>query len=384
MTGRTAWLVGALAVSMLLGAIGAAPGMAASPYVVGAVFDSSGPAAPLGTPERNTALMIEAAINRSGGINGHPLKLVVMDNASEETKCVLAVKKLIEEDKVLAIIGPSQTGTTLAVVPLVESAQVPLVSCAAAINIVDPVRKWVFKTPQSDNFAVEKLIDYMKPRKINKIAFINVNNAFGMSGLAQAEKLFPKAGIKIVAKEMFGPTDTDMTVQLAKIRAANPQAVVCWGTNPGPARVAVNMRTLGMKQPLFMSHGIANRKFIELAGQAAEGVIFPAGRLLVYNSIPKSDPRQAVLARYASLYQAAYKQEADTFGGHAWDALYMVVKALQKAGSSRPAIRRELENMKNFPGTAGFFNMSPRDHNGLNKDSFVMVKITKGDWQLIK
>jgi len=380
MTGRLL-LAGAAAVLLALALV---PAQAATPYVVGAVFDISGPASPLGTPERDTALMIEDMVNRAGGINGHPLKLVIYDNASEETKCVMAVKRLIERDKVLAIVGPSQTGTTLAVVDTVTRAKVPLVSCAAAIPIVDPVKPWVFKTPQSDNYAVAKLIDYFKTCGIKRIAFVNVSNAFGKSGLEQAQKLFPKAGIQIVAKEEFAPTDTDMTTQLTRIRMANPQAVVCWGTNPGPAMLAKNMRQLGMKQPLFMSHGVANRKFIELAGPAANGIIFPAGRLLVMESLSKTDPRYAVLAKYDQAFRARYNRAPDTFGGHAWDALFMVIEAIKKAGPDRAKIRTALEQTKNFVGTAGFFNMSAKDHNGLTKDSFVMVKISKGDWTLLR
>jgi len=381
----TRTVIGAgMLVLILLGGLLATGAAAPEPYVIGAVFDITGPASPLGTPERDTALLVEEAVNRAGGINGHPIRLVIYDNGSQETNCVLAVKKLIENDKVLAIIGPSQSGTTLAVVNIVEAARIPLVSCAASIKITEPVKPWVFKTPQSDSFAVMKLIDYMKPRKIQRIAFISVSNAFGMSGLEQAELLFPKAGISIVAKESFGPTDTDMTVQLTRIRASNAQAVVCWGTNPGPAIVARNMQQLGMTIPLFMSHGVANRKFIELAGPAADGVVFPAGRLLVAEGIPKSDPRRAVLIRYKTLFQQKYGREADTFGGHAWDALNLVLAALKKVGPDSAKLRAEIERTRNYVGTAGFFNMSPREHNGLTEDSFVMVKIVKGDWVLAK
>ena len=385
MSGRTLSVAGMLAAVLgLLLLTGSSLLAAPEPYVVGAVFDITGPASPLGTPERDTARLVEEMVNRTGGINGHPLRLVIYDNGSEETKCVMAFKKLIEKDEVLAIVGPSQSGTTLAVVNIVEAAQVPLVSCAASIKIVSPVKKWVFKTPQNDNFAVQKLIEYFRTHRIKRIAFINVANAFGTSGLEQAQKLFPGYGMSIIATESFGPTDTDMTAQLTRIRAANPDAVVCWGTNPGPALVTRNMRQLGMTQPLFMSHGVANRKFIELAGDAADGVIFPAGRLLVVDSIPKTDPRYRVLARYSKLFQTKYGREADTFGGHAWDALHLVVAALKAVGPDRAKMRDYIEKTRGFVGTAGIFNFSPQDHNGLSKDAFVMVKISNGRWELMK
>ncbi|MHB9134331.1 MAG: ABC transporter substrate-binding protein [Armatimonadota bacterium] len=353
-------------------------------YIIGAVFDITGPASPLGTPEEATAKMLVKQINAKGGINGHPIKLVIYDNGSDETKSVMAVKKLIESDKVLAIIGPSQTGTTLSAAETVEKAQVPMVSCAAGVKIVQPVKPWIFKTAQSDVHAVAKVIDYLKAHRLTQIAVISVSNAFGDSGKQQLELQTAKAGIKIVGKESFGDKDNDMTSQLIRIRRSNPQAVICWGTNPGPAIVTKNMKALGMKQPLIMSHGIANRKFIELAGPAAEGVIFPAGKLLVANGIAKSDPQKAILLNYASSFKKEYGHDADTFGGHAYDALNLVVNAIKKAGPNRAKIRAELEKTKHFTGISGVFNFTAKDHNGLAKDAFVMVKIQKGGWVVTK
>jgi len=354
-----------------------------APYVVGAVFDITGPASPLGTPERDTVKMLEAKINAKGGIDGHPLKVIIYDNASEEDKCVMAVKKLIESDKVIAIIGPSQTGTTLAAAATVEAAKIPLVSCAAGINIVQPVKPWIFKTAQSDVAAVAKVMDYLKAKKLQRIAVISVSNAFGDSGKKQIGLQAPGAKVEVIAQESFGDKDTDMTAQLLKIKAKNPQAVICWGTNPGPALIAKNMKMLGMTMPLIMSHGVANRKFIELAGDASNGVIFPAGRLLVVDEISKTDPQRKTLQTYAADFKAEFNREADTFGGHAYDALLLVVNALDKVGPNPQKIRAELEKAK-LTGISGVFKMTAADHNGLGKDAFVMVKIVNGDWKLMK
>ena len=186
-------------------------------------------------------------------------------------------------------------------------------------------------------------------------------------------------------EESFGDKDTDMTAQLMKIRGANAQAVICWGTNPGPAIVAKNMQTLGIKLPLIMSHGIANKKFIDLAGAAANGVVFPSGRMIVANDIPKADPQRKVLQGYATDFAAAYKgKDADTFGGFAYDALMLVCQAIKKVGPDRAKIREELEKTKGFVGISGVFNFSKDDHNGLQKDAFVMVKIENGAWKLAK
>ncbi|MDH7570182.1 MAG: ABC transporter substrate-binding protein, partial [Armatimonadota bacterium] len=379
-------VLAALAALCLAAAIAAAAPRAAAkkPYRIGAVFDITGPASPLGTPERDTVKMIAEQLKKSGGINGHPVEFIIYDNGSEETKCVMAVKRLIENDKVAAIIGPSQTGTTLAVAPMCEKARIPLVSCAAGVKITDPVKPFIFKTAQSDVHAVAKLIDYLKAKGLKKIAFINVANAFGASGRQQMELQAKTAGIELVALESFGDKDTDMTAQLTRIKARAPQAVVCWGTNPGPAIVARNMRQLDLDIPLLMSHGIANRKFIELAGEAAEGVVFPAGRLIVAGAIPDTDRQKKTLLGFASQFRQMYGRDADTFGGHAWDAAKLVLRAMEKVGDDPVKIRAELERTRDFVGISGIFNFSPKEHNGLTKDAFVMVTIRNGAWALVK
>ncbi len=369
---------------LLLGPLSLAPAQAQEPIKIGGIMAVTGPASPLGTPERDTLLMLEEAINQAGGINGQPLELIIYDTASEETKAVMATKKLIEEDKVIAIIGPSQTGTTLAVVDTIEKAELPLVSMAAGIQIVEPVKKWVFKTPQTDVLAVSKIVDYLTWQDIDKVAVIYVSNAFGESGRDQIAIQAPEAGIEVVVEESFGVEDTDMTAQLTRIKGSEAQAVICWGTNPGPAMVAKNMMQLGMDIPLLQSHGIANKKFIELAGEGAEGVIFPAGKLLVANGLPDIDPQKEVLLEYASMFEEKYGRSADTFGGHAWDALQLLVQAIKQVGADKAAIRDALENTTGFVGTGGIFNFSPEDHNGLTKDAFVMVQIENGEWTFME
>jgi branched-chain amino acid transport system substrate-binding protein len=353
-------------------------------YVIGAVFDVNGNGAPLGKPEQQTVQMLEKQINAKGGINGKKVRVVYKDNNSDEKQSLTMMTQLIEEEGVLAIIGPSQTGTTLSGGDAVTAAKVPMVSCAAGVKIVDPVKPYIFKTAQSDVHAVAKVLGYLNSQKITKIGLISVSNAFGDSGKAQLEKQAAAKGITIVAKESFAATDTDMSGQLVKIRTANPQAVVCWGTNPGPAIVAKNMKTLGMKVPLVNSHGIANKKFIELAGPAANGVIFPAGKLIVCDAIPDSDPQKQALLTYTADFKKEYKADPDTFGGHAYDAFMMVVEALKKTGPDREKLRAELESTKGFNGISGVFNFTATDHNGLAEDAFVMVTITDGKWVLVK
>jgi branched-chain amino acid transport system substrate-binding protein len=364
---------------LMAGAVFAAP-----PIKVGALFSVSGPASFLGEPERNTAEMMVAEINKAGGIKGRKLELIVYDTQGDATKAVQAVNKLIKDDKVVAIIGPSTTGDSMAVIPVVEKAQIPLVSCAAGIKITDPVKKWVFKTAQNDVLAVMKIYKNLQKQKINKIAILTVSDGFGSSGREQLKLQAKEFDINIVSDETYGPKDTDMTVQLTKIRPSAAQAIICWGTNPGPATVARNAKQLGIKIPLYMSHGVSSKKFIELAGDSAEGIILPSGRVIVADQLPKSDPQKKSLMNYVNKYREHYKVEGDHFGGHAYDAVMLLKKAMEQGGFTSAAIRDQLEKIKKFSGIGGTFSYSPQDHAGLTSDAFVLVRIEKGDWQLIK
>jgi branched-chain amino acid transport system substrate-binding protein len=357
---------------------------AASPIKIGALFSVSGPAAFLGEPERNTAQMLVNEINKAGGIKGRQLELIVYDTQGDATKAVQAVNKLIKDDKVVAIIGPSTTGDSMAVIPVVEKAEIPLISCAAGIKITDPVKKWVFKTAQNDVLAVARIYEHMKEQKITKVAILTVSDGFGSSGREQLVLQAKESGFQIISDETYGPKDMDMTVQLTKIRGSNAQAIICWGTNPGPAIVARNVKQLGIKLPLFMSHGVSSKKFIELAGDAAEGIILPSGRVIVANQMPDQDQQKKALLSYVNSYQKLYKVEGDHFGGHAWDAIMLLKGAIEKGGDSPAAIRDQLEKTTKFAGIGGTFNFSPQDHAGLTKDAFVLVQIKQGDWKLIK
>ena len=355
-----------------------------APYKIGGIFAITGPASFLGEPERNSMELLAEQINAGGGINGHPIELVIYDTEGDATKAVLNANKLIEKDNVLAIVGPSRSGTTLAVVPIVEKAQVPLISCAASVMITTPVKKWVFKTPQTDVMAVAKIYEYIKGQGVKRIAILTVSNVFGDSGRQQLLQQAGDYGYEMVADERFGPKDTDMTPQLTKLRSLKPEAIICWGTNPGPAVIAKNMRQLGIKIPLYQSHGVASKKFIELAGAAADGIVLPAGKILVAADLPDSDPQKATLQKYITDYEAKYKMAVSGFGGYAWDGLQILAKALEKAGSDRAKIRDEIEKVAGYVGISGIFRFSPQDHNGLNKEeAFVIVKITAGEWQVM-
>jgi branched-chain amino acid transport system substrate-binding protein len=357
----------------------------AEPYVVGGIFSISGPASYLGEPERNSLEMVVEAVNAKGGINGHPIKLTIYDDEGDVTKARLHATKLAQDKKCLAVIGPSLTHTSMTALEITQKAKLPLISCAAGIGITSPAkdRFWVFKTAQTDKMAVERIYQYLQKTNIKQVAILTVSTGFGVSGKGQLLTLAPNYGIQVVAQEVFGEKDTDMTPQLTKLRGSTAQAVICWGTGPAPALVAKNMKQLGITLPLIQSHGVASKKFIELAGDAGDGIILPAGKLVIWQQLPDTDPQKAVCKEYADKYHAKFKAPESSFGGYAYDAIRMLNKALAKAGNNRDKIRNELEGLKNFVGISGIFNMSPEDHNGLAPTAFVMVKIEKGGFKLI-
>ncbi len=355
------------------------------PYKVGAVFSVTGRTSFLGEPEKKTAVMIAEAINKVGGINGHPLELVIYDDESDETKAVLAVKRLLKKDKVPVIIGPSLSGNTLAVVKIMNDAKVPLVSAAASNKIVTPVvdRKWIFKVPQSDTHAVEKVYDHLLKNGINKIAIMSVSTGFGASGREELLRLAPQVGIEIVADERYGPKDTDITAQLTRIRGTDAQAIVNWSVGPTQVLAVKNWHDLGMTSiPFYQSHGFGSRKNIKLAGGAAEGVFCPLGRVNIPDLVPADHPQKKIIEIYNKAYQEKYNEPLSSFGGHGWDALNLVIDALKAVGPDSAKIRDYIENRTNYIGQHGVFNFSPTDHNGLTKEAFEMVVVKDGDWAL--
>ncbi len=350
---------------------------------IGSFLAVTGPASFLGDPELKTLQMYIEEINAKGGINGHKIEFVHYDTKGKAKEAKNFVNRLIKKDKVDVIIGGTTSGNSLAVIDIVEKAKVPFISLAGSIKIVEPVKKWVFKTPHTDKMAAEKIFADMKKRGIKKAALITGNGGFDKSGRAQCLALAPKYGIEIVADEKYGNADTDMTTQLTKIRATDAQAIINFGFGKAPAIVAKNIKQLGIKLPVYESHGVASKKFIELAGDAANGIRLPAAALIVADQLSDKDPQKKVLLAYKKKYEAKYGP-VSTFGGHAYDALFITVEAVKRAGTiDRAKIRDEIEKTHGFVGTGGIFNMSPTDHLGLNLDAFKMIEIQNGNWKLL-
>ena len=357
-------------------------------YKVGALFSTTGGGSNLGDPEEKTVNMMVEQINAAGGINGHQLEIVFYNTETSTERCATLATRLIEQDNVLAIIGPTTSGESLAIIDTVTTAKIPLVSAAANIGIVTPVaeRYWVFKTPQADKEVAAELLRYMQAQGITKIAIITNTSSFGAGGKTVLKSDAGSYGITIVDDQTYSTGDTSMQSQLTHIKGTDAQAVICWDTDQEAAIVARDMKTLQMSIPLFCSHGIANPQFIENAGDAANGVIFPAGKLLIADIVPATDPQQEVLVKYKTDYEAYTGKTASTFGGHAYDALSMVVMALENlpegldTAAARQAIRNEIEQIHDFAGISGVFTMSPTDHLGMQSGSLALIEIVDGEW----
>jgi branched-chain amino acid transport system substrate-binding protein len=364
---------------------------AAEPIKLGAFFALSGPAAHIGTPTKLVADMVVDQINKGGGINGRPIELIIGDTESDPAKAATIAKKFIFIDKVAAIIGPTSTAEGMNVKKIVEEASVPTFMTVGGDPVIMGGEKlgsfnYVFKSPQRSSTAVKKLFGYLKDKKLTKVGLLTASDAFGKDGLVWLEKLAPDFGISFVAKESFGPSDTDMTAQLTKIKNADPQALVVWTIGPAGAIVAKNKAQLGIKVPLFQCHGQPDPKYIELAGKASEGDRMPATKLMAAAQLPDSDPQKKVIQEFIRLYKDVYHYDnqfpINTHSGYAWDAIYIVTNAMKKAGTDPKALRNAIEQTKGYVGVSGIYNLTPEDHNGLGVDSMVMVQVKDGKFVL--
>jgi branched-chain amino acid transport system substrate-binding protein len=345
---------------------------------IGAIFSVTGPNANLGTPEARTLQMLVDRANANGGIAGRKVELFLRDSQGDTEKAISFAKELIEEQQVLAIFGPSTSGESMKLKGLCNDDETILISCAAAETIVNPVAKWVFKVAPMDSSAVQMIFRTMKKMGISRIGVLTSNSGFGLGGKDQLEKLSQGSGITVAISEIYDKDATDLTGVLTKIRGQNVQAVVNWSTEPAQAIVVKNIKQLGFDIPLFQSHGFGNLAYVAAAGKAAEGLIFPAGRVLVADVLPASNAQKKILMDYRAAYSDMFKDEPSTFGGHAFDAFTILAEAVSKVGTNKYKVRDAIEGIRGLVGITGVFTFSATDHNGLTMDAFEMLTVKNG------
>ncbi len=353
---------------------------------IGAFFDLSGPAAFIGTPTKLVATLVVDKINQEGGINGKPIELIIGDTEGDPAKAVNIAKKFIYKDKVAAIIGPTRTGTGMAVKKIIQGGKIPAFMTVGGDPVIMGGPKlgpfeWIYKSPQRSSVAVKRLYMYLKSKGLTKVALLTASDGFGKDGTRWLTKLAPQFGITVVATESFGPRDTDMTAQLTKAKNAGPQAMVVWTIGPAGSIVSKNKAQLGINLPLFQCHGLPDPKYIELAGKASEGDRMPATKLMVADALPDADPQKAVIKEFIRLYnQMGFDKQfpINTHSGYAWDAIMMVANAMKKEGTEAAKLRAAIEGTKGYVGVSGVYNLTAQDHNGLDVDSMVVVQVKNG------
>lgn len=358
-------------------------GHAQEPSKIGVILSLSGPASFIGQAQRNAINIIEEEVNRKEELQSQRVKFIIHDDGGDKDKALVGIKRLIDQENVLAVIGPSLSPITFALIPVAEDKKVPLISLAAAVEIVRPVKPWVFKVPPSDSQAVEKLLEFLGAKNLRRVGLIYSGETFGLSGRDKFYEQAAGKGFELVAQEGYNPGDIDMREQIRKVVAAQADVLVVWGTLPGPALIARQMREMGAQLPLVNSHGAEPKKLMELGAAALSGSYLLTSPLLVVEQIPDADERQGALRKFRAEYEKRYGA-ADPFGGYAWDGARLVLNALKEAGLDRKKIRDYLEKVVNFQGPTGTFNFSPTDHNGLSKDAFVIVKIEGGNLKLVQ
>jgi branched-chain amino acid transport system substrate-binding protein len=373
-----------IAVSIACAASAASPAGAAEPIKIGAILAVTGPASNLGAPEARTLEMLVEQQNARGGVNGRPIQLLLKDSGGTPEKAVSFAKQLIDEEQVVAIIGPSTSGETMAIKAIAEQGQTILVSCAAAEVIVNPLARWVFKVAPKDADAVDLLFARMKAAGTTRIGVLSSNTGFGKAGKDQIEKRAAAHGITLLASETYDKAATDLTAEVTKLKAAGVQALLNWSIEPAQSIVLKNARQVGLDVPLYQSHGFANVQYARAAGAAAEGVIFPASRIVVADALPEKHPQKAVVTAYKQAYEARFKEDVSTFGGHGYDAFTVLVKALGEGGTDKEKVRAAIEGTRGLVGTAGVFTFSATDHNGLDASAFELLTVKDGKFVPLK
>ena len=354
---------------------------------VGLTLATTGPAASLGIPEKNTATLYPATVG------GQKMEYIVLDDASDTTTAVSNTRKLITESKVDVILGSTTTPNSLAMIDVVAENQTPMISMAASARIVEPVdakRRWVFKTPQNDIMMSLAIAVSMADSGVKTVGFIGFSDAYGEGWYQEFSKVAAVKGLTLVANERYARSDTSVTGQVLKIIAAKPDAVLVAGSGTPAVLPQRALKERGYAGKYYQTHGVANNDFLRVGGAEVEGTLLPAGPVLVAAQLPANHPVKKAAMDYVTKYEAMYgKGSVSTFGAHAWDAGLLMqaaaTQALKKAKPGTPefraALRDALEATREMNGAHGIFNMSATDHLGLDQRARVMVKVENGAWK---
>ncbi|AYF90671.1 ABC transporter substrate-binding protein [Pseudomonas sp. JS3066] len=355
---------------------------------VGVITSSTGPLALVGLPQKNsTPLLPTQAGNQT-------VTYIPLDDGSDPTATVKALKKLISEENVDAIIGPSGSPNAMGVIQFVAEAGVPLLAPVGTASVVLPMndqKKWVFKTTQNDDLIAKALVDDMTARGVKTLGFIGTADPYGENWSKVMGALAAEHGIKLVANERFQRQDTSVTGQSLKVLASRPDAVLV--AAPGSAAVLpqTTLFDQGYRGQMYQTHGAALPDFLKLGGKKVEGTILAASLMLVLDEIPDSHPSKQVAGEYVAAYEKLNGSKPATFGANTYDAGLLLQKAIPQAAAKaapgtpefRAALRDALESSHELPATQGVYNMTPEDHSGFDERGRELIQVKNGTWTLL-
>jgi branched-chain amino acid transport system substrate-binding protein len=355
---------------------------------IGMTLSTTGPAASIGAPSKNVVQMWPKEIA------GQKIEYVILDDASNPTGAVLNARKLTSEDKVDVIVGSNTTPNALAMIDVAAEAQTPMVALAASSSIVSPMdakRYWVFKMPQNDSLMATAVTKHMSDNGIKTLGFIGFADGYGESWYSEINKLLDVRKLTMVANERYNRTDTSVTGQVAKLIAANPDAILIAGAGTPAATPQIALVERGYKGKIYQTHGIATYEFLKVGGKDVENTYFPTGPAVVARQLPDDHPAKKVAVQFVKQYEMVYGPDSVTqFAADAWGAWLLLANAIPRAlkvahpgtAEFRRALRDALESTEGLTVPQGVINMTPADHVGLDQRARVMARIENGKWRL--
>jgi branched-chain amino acid transport system substrate-binding protein len=356
---------------------------------IGVVSSTTGPIALVGQPQKNTVPLLPTQIG------GQTVQYIALDDASDPTASVSAFKKLINEEKVDALIGPSGSPNAMGVIQFAAEAGVPMFAPVGTAAVVLPMteqKKWVFKTTQNDDLIARALVQHMVATKVKTVGFIGTADPYGDNWHKVFGELAAKAGIKLAAAERFQRQDTSLTAQGLKVLGAGPDAVLIAAPGSSSVLPQTTLYDQGYKGQIYQTHGAALPDFLKLGGKKVEGTILAASGMLVLDQVPDSNPTKKIAAAYVAAYEKANGSKPATFGANVYDAGLMLQAAIPvalktaKPGTPafRSALRDAIEQIKELPATQGVYNLSAADHSGFDERGRELITVKNGQWTLLK
>ena len=372
-----------LATALTVGLAGAA---VAQEVTIGLTMGTTGPGASLGVHYKNAFQLMPKTIG------GYPVKFIMLEDKSDATEAAKNARQLITEDKVDALMGSVAMPSTTQIAQIAAELKTPLMALSP-VALPPEKLEWTFVVPQSTTLMMSAVVDHMKAKGVKTVGYIGFSDSWGDIVLKSLDQAAGPAGIKIVSNERYARADTSVTGQVLKVMAGDPDAVVVGGSGTGGALPHIGLVERGYQKQIYHNHGTVNREFIRVGGKNVEGAIAPTGPLIVAEELPSDNPVKKVALDFITRYEQTFGPGTrNGFAGYSYDGFLLldaavpVAAKIAKPGTPefRQALRDALENVKNVVGTHGVYNMTPKDHNGLDERARVLVRVENAEWRLLK